>query len=50
MGGWTVSTTGTELAGAVVGDVAAAVGFHDFDALGGEAGGIPDEVMLGAGA
>jgi hypothetical protein len=37
-----------ELARAVVGDVAAAVGLHDFDALAGELGGIPYEILLGA--
>ena len=39
-----------ELAGAVVGDIAATVGFRDLDALGGETGGVPDEVSFRAGA
>ncbi len=39
-----------ELAGTMIGDVAAAVGFDDFDALGGETGDVPNEVLLGAGA
>src|SRR5690606_16904496 len=39
-----------ELAGAVVGDVAAAVGLDDFDAFVGEAGGVPDEVLVRAAA
>jgi hypothetical protein len=40
---------GDELAGAVEGDVAAAVGFDDFDAAGGEEGGGGEEVLLGVG-
>ncbi len=40
---------GDELAGAVKGDVAAAVGFDDFDAAGGEEGGRGEEVARGAG-
>lgn len=39
-----------ELAGTVVGDVSAAVGRGEFDTLGGEPGGVPDQVFLGAGA
>jgi hypothetical protein len=39
-----------DLAGAVVGDVAAAVCLHDFNTLGGELGGRPDEVGVGAAA
>ena len=37
-----------ELAGTMIGDVAAAVGSDDFDALGGETGYVPNEVLFGA--